>query len=164
MEASKIENEMYISIAYKLMDRDGNPIDQSVKEEPFSFVLGYEQVLPVLEEALYEKTVGEQFQLVVGMEDAYGEYKDELVTEVEKDHFANEYSIKVGMRFSTKGPSGDDMVVEVVDVKDKTVILDGNHPLAGIDLIFEVEVVAARKATEEELEKARSILPKEKLH
>lgn len=161
---SKLDKEMMVSIAYRLMDRDGNPIDQFLKEEPFCFVLGYGQVLPAVEDALYEKEVGESFQLVIGAEDAYGKYRDELVTQVSKDHFANEFSIKVGMKFSTKGPDGQDTIVEVIEVRENSVILDGNHPLAGLDLIFEIDVVGARKATEEELQEVRNILPKENLH
>lgn len=159
-----LKEEMHISIAYRLMDRDGNPIDQFTAEEPYKFVLGFGQILPVVEEALYGKKVGESFQLAVGCEDAYGEYIDKLVTKVEKDHFANEYSIRVGMRFSTTGPDGNDVIVEVIEVGDHHVILDGNHPLAGVDLIFEIDIVAARPASETELEEARRNRPKVHLH
>lgn len=159
-----MQKEDHVSIAYRLMDRDGNPIDQFTKEEPFGFVLGYHQILPVVEEQLLDKEVGESLQIVIPAEEAYGKYRDELVTIVDKEHFANEFSIKVGMRFSTKGPQEEDVIVEVIEVKDNEVVLDGNHPLAGLDLIFEIDIIEARKATKEELEEARAIMPKTQLH
>lgn len=164
MSQKILEKEDYVSIAYRLMDRDGNPIDQFTKEEPFGFVLGYHQILPAVEEQLYSKEVGESLQIIVPAEEAYGKYRDDLVTIVDKEHFANEFSIKVGMRFSTKGPLDEDVIVEVIEVKDDEVVLDGNHPLAGLDLIFEIDIIEARKATKKELDEARAIMPKTQLH
>ncbi|MFK8139055.1 MAG: peptidylprolyl isomerase [Bdellovibrionales bacterium] len=160
----KPEKSKLIKIAYKISDADGYVIENFPAEKPYEFIFGHGQILPVIEEALTDKALNESFQIAVGYEDAYGKYLDELVTEVPKDHFANEFSINVGMRFATKGPENEDVVVEVIEVRDSTVILDGNHPLAGLDLIFDIELIAVLEAPTELIEELKSEDDKSVLH
>ena len=151
-------------MAYEIQDRDGKLISSHNETEAQEFLYGYGLVLPAVEEALEGLEAGEELQLVLAAEDAYGPYRDDLITRVERSHFANEYSIAVGMRFSTTGPDGQDMLVEVVELDDKYVVLDGNHPLAGMDLIFSIRVLEVRAAEPEELAMAKGLRDRKSLH
>ncbi|MEC9283991.1 MAG: peptidylprolyl isomerase [Bdellovibrionota bacterium] len=160
----KIDENTLVSIAYQIKDKDGNVIDEHPRDEPLKFVFGYSFVLAKIEEAILGLEAQDEIQVVLAKEDAYGDYRDELVTKVEKSHFANEFSIMVGMRFATKGPDGNDMVVEVIDINDNDVTLDGNHPLAGQDLIFDIVVLDVQIADAEEVAKAKKISAKSVIH
>lgn len=160
----KIDENCLVSIAYQIKDKDGAVIDEHPKEEPLKFVFGYGFVLPKIEEAIQGLEAEDEMQVVLAKEDAYGDYRDNLVTKVDKSHFANEFSIMVGMRFATKGPDGNDMVVEVIDISDSEVTLDGNHPLAGQDLIFDIIILDVQIASAEEISKAKKITDKSVLH
>lgn len=160
----KIDENCLVSIAYQMKDKDGNVVDEHPKDEPLNFVYGYGYILPKIEEAIAGLEPEDEMQVVLVKEDAYGDYRDDLVTKVEKTHFANEFSIMVGMRFATKGPDGNDMVVEVVDINDNEVTLDGNHPLAGQDLIFDIVILNVEPASTEDIAKAKQVTAKTVIH
>jgi FKBP-type peptidyl-prolyl cis-trans isomerase SlyD len=105
-----------------------------------------------VEVAIAGKDVGYKAIIEVTSEDGYGEYDPTLLAKVEKNRFPKDLELQVGMKFDTEGPDGDVTVVEVVEMDEKTVTIDGNHPLAGVDLKFELEIYSVRKATAEEIE------------
>ena len=110
-----------------------------------------------LEEALVGKEKGEKFNLSVEPEKAYGERIDELVQRVPSSMFEG-MDVEVGMSFRATTPEGEQSVI-IIETSDDEVVVDGNHPLAGIPLTFDVEVVDVRDATAEELEHGHAHTP-----
>jgi FKBP-type peptidyl-prolyl cis-trans isomerase SlyD len=138
-------------IHYTLKNPDGEVLDSSEGQEPLAYLHGFMNLVPGLEKALEGKQVGDKFNIVISAEEGYGEFDAELVQELPKSMFGGVDDIEVGMEFHAETPNGM-QVVEVIDVDEDTVTIDGNHPLAGIDLHFDVEITAIREATAEELQ------------
>ena len=138
-------------IQYELTDDAGEVIDTSKGGEPLAYLHGAGNLIPGLEKELEGKGGGDAFKVRIAPEDAYGERHDEMIQEAPRSQFPEDADIQPGMQFQAQGPEGS-MVVTVVAVEDETVKLDGNHPLAGVHLTFDVTVVEVREATPEELE------------
>lgn len=147
----QIENDRVVLIGYRLTDDEGQVIDTSEGREPLSYLHGAGGIIPGLEAALVGKSTGEQLHVVVDPENAYGAYDKALRQEVERERFSDSDSIDVGMRFRVPVSDGGQGVVEVVEVKEDSVIVDGNHALAGMRLHFDVTIRDVRDATEQEL-------------
>lgn len=163
-EEITVEKDKVVSLKYILKDDDGNILDSFTEDKPYLYLHGNAQLLPVIEELLEGQLVGFSTNLVIGADDAYGIYQDELVVEVDKQQFATDNELKTGMKYATKGPDGSDVVVSIIEIKDDSVVLDGNHPLAGLDLVLDIEVLAIRNATKEELSNKMPLVAKEELH
>ena len=140
-----------VSFNYKLTDDDGNTIDSSEGCAPLSYLHGYENIIPGLENALEGVDVGYAANVVVEPTEAYGEIDEEAIFEVDRDKFPPEMELVPGMQFAGETPSGD-VPLTVMQVNDDSVIVNANHPLAGERLHFELEVVDIREATDEELQ------------
>jgi FKBP-type peptidyl-prolyl cis-trans isomerase SlyD len=138
-----------ISFHYTLTDPDGKQLDSSQGRKPMSFLEGVGQIIPGLESALGKMSVGDTQQVQVAAKDAYGDREEDRVFRVPIDKMPTR-EVKVGERFRA-GDEERTAVVTVTEVEEDTVTLDGNHPLAGVDLTFDVEVTEIRDATEEEL-------------
>lgn len=147
----QIENDRVVVIDYRLTDDDGQVIDTSDGGEPLSYLHGSGELIPGLEASLVGKSIGDQLQVVIDPENAYGVYDEALRQEVERERFSDSDAIEVGMRFRVPTRDGGQGVVEVVEVNDDSVIVDGNHALAGVRLHFDVTIRAVRAATEQEL-------------
>ncbi len=147
----KIENNVVVSLAYQVKLEDGAIVDQSTVDAPLDYLHGNNNLIPGLETALEGKTAGDKFSVTVGPEEAYGEHSDDLVQRVPADVFQGVDKVEVGMRFLADTDQGP-IPVEVTEVDGDEVVVDGNHMLAGQTLTFDVEVVAVRAATQEELE------------
>ncbi len=147
----KIEKNVVASLAYKVMLEDGVVVDQSTTEAPLDYLHGHNNLITGLEKELEGKVAGDKFSATVAPEDAYGEHNDALVQRVPADVFQGVDQIEVGMRFLADTDQGP-IPVEVTEVDGDEVVVDGNHMLAGQTLTFEVEVVATREATAEEIE------------
>jgi FKBP-type peptidyl-prolyl cis-trans isomerase SlyD len=147
---SKIENPV-ISIHYTLTDKAGKTLDSSIGNEPLSFLQGAGNIIPGLESALIDKTVGEKFTVTIEPEDAYGERMEEQTQTVSREMFAGIDTIEVGMQFQADSSNGP-AVVTITAVEGDDITIDGNHPLAGEQLTFEVEVMDIRPATATEIE------------
>ncbi|HBC01366.1 MAG TPA: peptidylprolyl isomerase, partial [Pseudomonas sp.] len=106
---------------------------------------------PGLEKALEGKQGGDQIQVAIEPQDAYGEYSAELVATLNRAMFEGVDELEVGMQFHASGPDGGMQIVTIRDVEGDDVIVDGNHPLAGQRLNFDVKVVNVRDASEEEV-------------
>ena len=137
-----------ITFHYKLTNTEGEVLDQSFGGEPLSFLSGTGHIIEGLEKELVATPAGEKKTVNVSADQAYGEYDEALVQNVERTQLPEE--LEVGMQFAV-GDESAQMIVTVTDFNDAEVTLDGNHPLAGEALTFEVEVVNKRAATEEEI-------------
>ena len=147
----QIEKDKVATLHYTLKDTDGNILDQS-EDGSFVYLHGAMNIIPGLEIALSGKAAGEEFNVKVAPEDAYGVRNEEQIQEVPKGMFEEGVAIDVGMQFHAEGPNGEMIMVTVTEVKDEVVVIDGNHPLADKELHFDVKVVEVREATSEELE------------
>lgn len=143
-----------LTFHYTLRDAGGRVIDTSRGAEPMSFLEGSGQIIDGLEEPLLQMATGEKRTVVVPPERAYGLREAELVQKVPKARLPVG-DLKVGDQFQT-GPDRQAPVVTVVAVEGDEVMLDANHPLAGQELHFEVELVAARLATPAELQRSEN--------
>jgi FKBP-type peptidyl-prolyl cis-trans isomerase SlyD len=138
-----------ISFHYTLTDPDGQQLDSSQGGDPLSYLEGRGQMIPGLEAELGKLNQGDKSQFSVAAKDAYGEHNSEHVIDVPRDKVPTE-EIKVGDQFRA-GEEEHAPLVTVTAVGDESVTLDGNHPLAGMDLTFDVEITEIREATEEEV-------------
>ncbi len=139
-----------ISFHYTLTDSAGKRLDSSAKNEPLAFLVGGGQIIPGLETHLLTMKVGDKRRVLVPAKDAYGAKDPANTTEMPLDKMPSQ-NIKVGDQFRA-GNDGHAPVVLVTKVTDTHVTLDGNHPLAGLDLTFDVEVTEIRDATKDELD------------
>ncbi|CAM3766593.1 FKBP-type peptidyl-prolyl cis-trans isomerase [Rheinheimera salexigens] len=145
-----ISQDKVVAIHYTVTNQTGDELDSSKGGEPLVFLFGHGSLIPGLEQALIGKTSGETFKADIPAAEAYGERHDALTQAVPKTMFEG-MDVAPGMRFRAAGPEGQEQSVIILEVTDTDVIVDGNHPLAGIDLIFDVEITLVRDATEEEL-------------
>jgi FKBP-type peptidyl-prolyl cis-trans isomerase SlyD len=145
-----ISKNSIVSIEYTLTDKDNQILDSSAGSEPLVYLHGHENLIPGLERALEGKVTGDTLQVTVPAVDAYGEQDDNLVTTVPMDRFEGADSIEEGMQFEAQTPDGY-RVVTVTKIAGDEVTIDGNHPLAGQDLNFDVAVKDIREASEEEI-------------
>ncbi len=145
----QISKNKVVSIHYTLKNNEGNTLDSSLGGEPLMYIQGIGSLIPGMEEGLEGKTKGDKLQIKVTPDKGYGLRNEELVQEVPRSAFGNQ-DVQIGMRFRAETPAGV-QVVTVTEVSDHFVTVDGNHPLAGVDLHFTVEVMDVRNATPEEL-------------
>lgn len=146
----QIEPNSVVTLHYTLKDNDGNIIDQS-EDGSFLYLHGAMNIIPGLENALTGKAAGDELSVAVSPEEGYGEKDPQRIQEVPKDMFENVSDIQVGMQFHAQSPDGNAVVVTVAEIKDESVVIDGNHALAGVDLNFDVKVIDVREASEEEI-------------
>ena len=149
-----IADRMYVVIDYTLTLESGQEIDKSPAGEPLGFITGTGQIIPGLEKALMGKAAGDKAKLVVEPEDAYGPVKDDLFQDIPKSQFPNDIDIKPGMAFEAQGPRGPFMITVSTVNDNDTVTVDLNHPMAGKQLHFDVNILEVREATAEEMAQA----------
>ncbi len=147
----KIEDNKVVNINYKLTDDQGNVIDES-NDGSFAYLHGANNIIPGLEKALEGKSEGEKLSVSVSPAEGYGERDEQQIQEVPREMFPQDIEIQPGMNFHAQTPDGTPVVVTVTAVGDDTVTVDGNHPLAGQNLNFEVEIVSVRDAQPEEIQ------------
>lgn len=147
----QIAENAVVSMHYTLTDEQGQELDSSVGQEPLVFLSGAQNIIDGLDKALQGKTAGEKLTVSVAPEEGYGDVHQELIQKVPHDNFQGVDDIQVGMQFMAQTPGGQQPVT-VIGVEEDGVMLDGNHPLAGKTLNFDVEIVDVREAVAEELE------------
>lgn len=145
-----IDTHKVVTLNYTLTDDDGNVIDQS-QDGSFVYLHGANNIVTGLENALQGRSAGEAFSVSVRPEEGYGVPDDERVQEVPRNMFEAGTEIEPGMQFHAQGPNGAHLVVTVVGVAEDQVTVDGNHPLAGVTLNFDIDVLDVRDATHEEI-------------
>lgn len=146
----QIEEKKVVVIDYSVKTLDGQLIESSEGHEPLAFLCGYQNVIPGLEKALFGKSAGEKFQIEIAPEDAYGERSEEMIKEVPMVAFQGVDNIEAGMQFHAESPDGNQLVT-VTKVENGIVTVDGNHPLAGVVLVFDVDIKQVRDASDDEL-------------
>ncbi len=146
-----ITKDSAVFFHYTLTDNEGNTLDKTPEGQPLAYLHGHANIIPGLESQLEGKAAGDKFVAVVEAADAYGEYQEQAVQEVPREHFQGVDNIEAGMQFQTQAESGQPMLVTVKKVTDEVVTVDANHPLAGKQLNFDVEIAEVRPATEEEI-------------
>ena len=124
----------------KLKD-GGEVFDTTEGRDPHTFRLGQDRLMPGFLEALIGKEIGEKFTVEIPKEKAYGEYNEKKITEVPKGFMPGE--VEVGQILEARGTNDESAAVVVIEIKEDSVVLDGNHPLAGMDLVFDIEIVNA---------------------
>ena len=142
---------MVVTMHYTLTDDRGEVLDSSSGSEPLAYLHGAQNIIPGLERALEGTTAGHKAKVTVAPAEGYGEKDPASVFEAPREHFPPDLELKPGVRVSADGPQGPISFL-VVSVTDQTATLDGNHPLAGQTLHFDVEIVNVRAATDEEKE------------
>lgn len=130
-----------VKVHYHGTLRNGETFDSSNGREPLEFTVGSGQVIKGFDEGVKGMQVGEKKKVEINAEDAYGEKDERNVIEFPKDQFPEDMKPEVGMQLMLSNGQGQNFNVTVVEVKDDTVVLDANHPLAGQDLIFDIELV-----------------------
>jgi FKBP-type peptidyl-prolyl cis-trans isomerase 2 len=120
---------------------DGTQFDSSRGGQPLELTLGAGMVIPGFENAVLGMSSGESKSVAIPVEDAYGPRRAELAQEAPRSAIPDHITLAVGMMLHAQGPQGQQLTFQVTDFDDETVTLDGNHPLAGQDLIFELELV-----------------------
>lgn len=144
------ENKV-VTLNYTLTDDAGTVLDKS-NDGSFLYLHGASNIIPGLENALTGKAAGDELKVTVTPEEGYGERDDARKESVPREMFPADTDIEAGMQFHAEGPGGQMITVTVIEVGDDTVTVDGNHPLAGVQLNFDVKVVEVRDASAEELE------------
>jgi peptidylprolyl isomerase len=139
MVQAQIGDTVKINFTGKL--EDGSVFGSTTDREPLEFKLGEGQILPGVEKGIEGMNVGESKTIKVPPEQAYGQHRKELVEEVGRNQFPKDVEPQVGQSFKVPQPNGQAAVVRVVNVSESTVTLDANHPLAGKDLTFELELL-----------------------
>ena len=145
----QVADNMAVSIHYTLTNDDGEVLDSSIGDEALVFLQGSGNIISGLESALVGKVAGDKFNVRIAAEEAYGELMEDMIQVISRDMFEGIDDIEVGMQFHADVSSGSG-VVTVVSIDDDNITIDGNHPLAGLALTFDVEVIDVRPATEEE--------------
>ena len=145
-----ISQDQVVSIHYTLRDDAGEVIDRSADGEPLSYLHGRGNLIPGLERELTGRKAGDRLRVKIAPGEGYGEYDQQLVQRVPRRALNGIDNVRVGMRLHAQTAEGP-RAVTVTQVSGDLVTLDGNHPLAGKNLNFEVEIAAVRPATAEEL-------------
>lgn len=148
----QIARNAVVTLEYHVTDPDGEVVDEG--REPIIYLHGgYDDIFPKIEEALQGKTVGESVQVKLQPDEAFGEYDASLVQIEPRKDFPKE--LQVGMQFEGGPEDGEDedfVIYRVTDIAADKVVLDGNHPLAGMALVFTCTVSGVRPASAEEVE------------
>jgi FKBP-type peptidyl-prolyl cis-trans isomerase SlyD len=146
-----IEKDRVVTIDYKLQDSTGEVIDASEASDPLIYLHGNDNIIPGLEKHLLGRKAGDKVDCVVPAGEGYGERDEALVIKISKAEFGDNAAIEPGMQFEAHGEDGA-QIVTVMSVEGDEVTIDANHPLAGEELHFSVQIREVREATAEELE------------
>lgn len=156
MEHSKdlepiVQQDMVVTLHYTLVV-DGEVVEQSTGGEPIQFLQGHGQVVPGLERQIYNMAIGESKRIVVSPGEGYGELDLEAYAVVPRDEFSSEIPLEEGVVLQMRDADGDIFDAHIQNVKADKVYLDFNHPLAGKELRFTVDIVDIRPAISEEID------------
>ena len=146
-----IADQHVVAIDYTLTTEAGEVIYSSAGAEPLVFLHGSGNIIAGLENSLTGKAVGDELEVSIEPQDAYGEYSAELISTIGREMFEGVDELQVGMQFHASAPDGGMQIVTIRDIDGDEVTIDGNHPLAGQQLNFKVKIATVRAASEEEI-------------
>jgi FKBP-type peptidyl-prolyl cis-trans isomerase SlyD len=159
----KVGIQKVVSLTYtlKVKDKEGQLIQKVDKEKPFVYLFGVGGLLPVFESNLNGLETGNTFNFSLTKDEAYGDFKEEMIIEIEKEIFKvedkiDEEMLKIGNNIPMQNENGTQLFGKVVSISEDKVKMDFNHPLAGEDLFFEGEILGVREATKDEIEHKHS--------
>lgn len=147
---AEVADRVVVKMEYTLTV-DGEVLDSSKDEGPLEYLQGFQNIIPGLEKEMEGMKIGESKSVVVQPTDGYGNYDDGAVKEVPRSEFPEEVPMEEGIELQVTDDEGDTMLATITAVGEETVTLDTNHPLAGKELLFEVEVVGLRNPLEDEI-------------
>jgi FKBP-type peptidyl-prolyl cis-trans isomerase SlyD len=147
----KISKNNVVVMHYAVSDSDGTLIDSSYDEKPMAIIQGTGYLIPGLDSALLDHKTGDQFEVDVPCDQAYGQRNENFVQTVPRELLAGVEDLALGSQLRATTDDGEQTVI-VIDVQDDEITVDGNHPLSGLDLSFDVEIIEVREATSKELE------------
>jgi peptidylprolyl isomerase len=150
--APTVAEKKMVSMQFTGTLSDGTVFETSQGKEPVQFLVGSGTMIPVIEKEMMGMKAGEKKKIVVRAADAFGEYSSKAIHEVPREQLPADLKLEAGTLLTAQSPAGP-ITVKVIEVKGKMVTIDFNHPLAGKDLTFEVEVLTIRGATKDELAK-----------
>ena len=138
-----------IAFNYVLKNSQGEQLDASEPNQPLPFLEGRQQIIPMLEAEILKMAEGDKKNISIKASEAYGDYRADMVMEVPKEEVAH-LKVNVGSHLQLQLGEGT-KVVKITKISDTHVTMDGNHPLAGVDLVFDIEVMLVREATVDEV-------------
>jgi len=159
----QISANTVVTIDYTLTNDNGDILDRSA-DGTFCYLHGASNIIPGLENALQGKAAGDQVTVSVQPEDAYGVRDESMLQVITRDMFGPDQEISPGMQFHAQSPQGETLVITVTNVDGDNITVDGNHPLAGIQLNFDVSVIDIRPATQEEIDHGHAHGPHDDHH
>jgi peptidylprolyl isomerase len=139
MQEAKSGNQVKVHYHGRL--HDGTTFDSSEGRSPLEFEVGAGQVIKGFDDGVLGMKEGDKRTIHIPVEEAYGEKSADMIIEFPKDQFPPDMKPEVGMQLNLRGQDGRNFPVVISDIKDDLIVLDGNHPLAGKDLIFDIEMV-----------------------
>lgn len=148
----QIAKNTVVSFDYTLTNPAGEVLDKSEGRAPLTYLHGARNIIPGLEAALEGRNAGDTLKVTIDPEQAYGVRNERAVQVAPRSAFPKDQMIMVGMQLDAHGPNGQNFRVRVTKVTDSEITVDGNHPLAGVPLTFDVKIVDVRDATPEELQ------------
>ncbi|MGB5402527.1 MAG: peptidylprolyl isomerase [Robiginitalea sp.] len=138
---SKVKENDTVRVHYTGKLTTGEVFDSSLEREPLEVALGQGSLIPGFEKGLLDMAVSEKKTIQIPMEEAYGEVQKELFQEIGKEQLPAEITPEIGMGLVARGEDGSERQLRIADVKADSIVVDANHPLAGQDLVFELELV-----------------------
>jgi len=137
----KVKDNDKVSVHYTGTLQDGEVFDSSKDREPLSFTVGEGQMIPGFENAVKGMALNEKKSVTISPDDAYGEQRPEMVQKISKTQLPPDLNPQVGQQLASQLPSGEQIIVTVKEITEEDITIDANHPLAGKELTFEIEVV-----------------------
>ncbi|MGB1237746.1 MAG: FKBP-type peptidyl-prolyl cis-trans isomerase [Pseudomonadales bacterium] len=141
----QISDNSEVIFHYALLDDKGKVVDTSREGEPASCVIGRKQIVPGLEAGMMGHSAGDKFQLKVKAEQGYGAWDEDNVYDIDAAAFGDVAELELGTMCQVTNAQGDEALVTVVEINEETVSVDANHPYAGVDLKFSIEILEVRK-------------------
>ena len=147
----QIKNDQVVSIHYTLTSPSGEVLDSSEGKDPLAYLHGHSNIIPGLEKQLTGKSVGDKLIANVPAAEAYGEQNPDLIVDAQRSQFPDGVDLQPGMQFQAQTPQGP-RIARITEIAGDKVTVDTNHPLAGVDLTFDVEITDIREAKPQEIE------------
>ncbi len=147
----KITNETTVTINYRVSEQNGELLEQTSEDNPVTYLHGLGMMLPAVEEALEGKVPGDSLKLELKAAEAYGEPQDYLIVDIPAKNFEELEELEIGKEVVIANSEEGEMIMTIVGITEDTVTIDGNHPFAGKDIVFEINVVDVHKTTDEDL-------------